>query len=512
MAQLGLRKWGSQFVTIDKEKEKREHFRKEKLIALLNQKLHRAFGLTSSHPIIEDEIESFVIHSKGEFSDQKLKQLKNEIAVKLEPEGIVLKTSKVSRFGSGAAKNAGMGIVGISNTRLDQTPISRGSRHSMSVKSFKNNNKNEGSVHGSQMSQRTSSHRSLAESDEWREIQNFNTLLHLEEQNQEIQREKDRQRTMKEELDKQIREKREKERQEREAEKMYENMQRKLMSEAERKERLRVESMRKKIEKDKQGRDMQIIMENTIRKGEIDREKAQEAIMVAKLKKELELEKMAYKEQRNVRKRQMKDMLSENTNAQFLSKVAAEREKEEDERLQRELMIKLEEQQNRERNDAKLRKEKQEKFVDKMANDVYGKVLEKNREEEQKVQRYVEEKNIKARIDEERKLKKLKQEQNDIRDTLARQMKDKQNKESIDKEVIEEQAKLWRLDREQFAKEEEELRRKMKNLSNQNADLLTKQIQQQKSKTKGMDEMEYGLNKTYLKGIRQKKHQILKEE
>jgi len=68
------------------------------------------------------------------------------------------------------------------------------------------------------------------------------------------------------------------------------------------------------------------------------------------------------------------------------------------------------------------------------------------------------------------------------------------------------------MDREQFAKEEEELNRKMMKLSHQNAELLTKQIAEHKEGGKGMDEMEYTLNKGYLKGIRQKKHQILKED
>jgi hypothetical protein len=362
------------------------------------------------------------------------------------------------------------------------------------------------------MSNRSSSHRSLAESDEWREIQNFNTLLHLEEQNQEILNDKEQQRQMKDELDKQIREKRERVRQEQETEKTYEVMQRRLMNDAERKEALRIENLRKKVEKAKYGRNMQIIMENTIKKSEIDNEKAQEAMMVAKLKKELEIEKLAYKEQRNVQKKQMKQMLTENTNAQFLTKVAVQREREEDERLQKDIMRKLEEQQNKEANDSKLRKEKQQNFVDRMAHDVYGKVILKNKEEEDKIRRYVEERDMKDRINENRKITKLKREQNDIKDTLSRQMKDKFNKEALDKEAIEEQAKLWKMDREQFSKEEEQLKRKMKSLTSQNAELINKQIHEHQSQNKGMDEMEYGLNKTYLKGIRQKKHQIMKDE
>ena len=52
----------------------------------------------------------------------------------------------------------------------------------------------------------------------------------------------------------------------------------------------------------------------------------------------------------------------------------------------------------------------------------------------------------------------------------------------------------------------------MKKLSLQNAELLSKQIQEHKANNKGMDEIEYRLNKGYLKGIRQQKYKILKEE
>ena len=98
-----------------------------------------------------------------------------------------------------------------------------------------------------------------------------------------------------------------------------------------------------------------------------------------------------------------------------------------------------------------------------------------------------------------------------MKEYLARQVKDKVKKEEIDKEVVEEQAKLWEMDRETFAKEEAELSNKMKDLSLQNSTLLQKQIEEAKNQKKGMDPIEYGINKTYLKGIRSKKYEILKE-
>ena len=96
-----------------------------------------------------------------------------------------------------------------------------------------------------------------------------------------------------------------------------------------------------------------------------------------------------------------------------------------------------------------------------------------------------------------------------MKEYLARQVKDKVKKEEIDKEVVEEQAKLLKMDT--YAKEEAELSKKMKNLSLQNFTLLQKQIEEAKNQKKGMDPIEYGINKTYLKGTRSKKYEILKE-
>jgi hypothetical protein len=512
MAQLGLRKWGSQLTTIDKEKHRRELLRKEKLTSLLNQKIHRAFGLSAAHPTIEDEIEYFVSNNQGDFSELKLKKLQNEIATKLAPEGIVLKRKRTTRA-SMVAANAGLGIAGINNT-IEAAPrqgLSRASVGTMSVKSIAGSRGKAQSIRGSQMSQRSTSHRSLAESDQWREIENFNTLLHLEEQNQEIIREKTQQRLIKDELDKQIREKKEKVRQERETEKMYEDMQRRLMQDAERKEKLKVENMRSKIQRDKEGRDRQIIMEQVMRKGEIEREKAQETIMINKLKKEMELEKLAVKEQKKTWKTQLESMKAENNNNQYLLKVAKDREREEDEKIQRELMKSLEAQQNKEANNAKQRDDRQTYFVNKMATDVLSKVEERNKREEDIIQKYTEERMMKEKLEEERRLRKSRLEQSDMKAYLTRQVKDKKNKDGIDKEVIEEQAKLWAQDRAKFNQEEKKYNAKMKNLSNQNADLLQKQMDESRARGKGMDAMEYEINRTYLKNIRSKKADILNE-
>ena len=207
----------------------------------------------------------------------------------------------------------------------------------------------------------------------------------------------------------------------------------------------------------------------------------------------------------------MDTMKAENSKNQYLARVAAEKEKEEDVRIQQELMKTLEAQQSKEANDAHRRTERQAFFVNKMATDVLSKVELRNKHEEDTIKRYTEERALKEKLEEDRRLKRSRQEQDDMKAYLARQVKEKKNKDQIDREVIGEQAMLWAADRAKFSKEESDFNNKMKQLSMQNAELLQKQIDESRARGKGMDQIEYEINRSYLKSIRSKKAEILKE-
>lgn len=67
----------------------------------------------------------------------------------------------------------------------------------------------------------------MDEEDEWTAIQNFNTMLHYEEQKQALMREMERRRLIKEELDKQIVDKHQRNLEEQQEATMYDNLQKK---------------------------------------------------------------------------------------------------------------------------------------------------------------------------------------------------------------------------------------------------------------------------------------------
>ncbi len=95
----------------------------------------------------------------------------------------------------------------------------------------------------------------LNEEDEWTAIQNFNTILHYEEQKQMLMRENERKRLIKEELDRQVYEKRARKRKEREEDDLYDELQRKHVELIDEKEREREAEIRAKAAREKASRD-----------------------------------------------------------------------------------------------------------------------------------------------------------------------------------------------------------------------------------------------------------------
>ena len=87
----------------------------------------------------------------------------------------------------------------------------------------------------------------INEDDEWTAIQKFNTLLHYEEQKQAAERDKERKRLIKQELDRQLNEKKRKKNDEKQEGKLYENLQDQHIRLLEEREKEKQEEMKRKI-------------------------------------------------------------------------------------------------------------------------------------------------------------------------------------------------------------------------------------------------------------------------
>jgi len=131
----------------------------------------------------------------------------------------------------------------------------------------------------------------LNEEDEWTAIQNFNTILHHEEQKQYVMREAERKRLIKDELDRQVREKNLRKRKEKHEDELYDELQKKHLELLQEKEVERDVATRAKAEREKASRDEQLKQEKRRKKALQKAESAQEKAVVARLQDEMQQER-----------------------------------------------------------------------------------------------------------------------------------------------------------------------------------------------------------------------------
>lgn len=93
-----------------------------------------------------------------------------------------------------------------------------------------------------------------------------------------------------------------------------------------------------------------------------------------------------------------------------------------------------------------------------------------------------------------------------MKNDLFKLMDSKKHKESLEKALIDEQAEIWKIDKQNYEEEERRLNEKIKKINHDNVEFLRKQMEekQRKEKTK-MNRQEFLLNKPILREINQKK-------
>jgi hypothetical protein len=340
------------------------------------------------------------------------------------------------------------------------------------------------------------------EDDEWQAIQNFNIMLHYEEQKQSTLREQERKRLIKEELDRQVREKNKRKKRENEEDKEYEHVQKKHIDLLNEKEKDRMRETQAKINNEKKSRDQQL-QEEKIRKRLAEKQEfRQEQEVVARLRAEMEEESRNITEKRVQEKEYLQRMLVENELQKKYQQDEVEKEKLEDIKAQEAYNNMLEQQERDRANEVAERERRAQEFMGKMADTVIKNMDSKQRDEENKIRQYEMEKEQQDRRHDQRSKHKLEEEKRKMREFLAKQVEEKKRKENIEKELNDEQAFMWKKDRENYEQEETRISNKIKSINKDNADFLNRQMGEKEDAKKGkMNMQEYLLNKQLLKDI-----------
>ena len=347
-----------------------------------------------------------------------------------------------------------------------------------------------------------SSYSNLNEDDEWEAIQNFNIMLHYEEQKQTMLREQERKRLIKEELDRQVREKNKRKKREVLEDQEYEEVQKKHLELLSDKEKERMRETHNKVLHEKRNRDQQMQEEKLRKRMNEKQEFDQEKQVVERLHNEMEEERRHAAEKRRQERDYLQTMLHENELQKKYQQDEQEKERLEDIKAQEAYNRMLEQQEKDRAKEIADREKRAQEFMGRMADTVIKNMDAKQREEEDKIRQYEMEKEMADRRHDSRAQRRREEEKRKMREFLAKQVEEKKKKENIEKELNDEQAQMWRRDRENYEKEEARINNKIKSINQQNADFLQKQMDEKDEAKRGKMSMnEYLLNRQLLKDI-----------
>lgn len=145
--------------------------------------------------------------------------------------------------------------------------------------------------------------------------------------------------------------------------------------------------------------------------------------------------------------------------------------------------------------------------MNRMASNVIAGQNQKQEEENAHIQRYEMEREMRLRLEDERKIELRKQQKADMKVYLNSQMEQKQQRERAEKVLNDQQAQMWKKDREIYEQEEKRLQDKIKGINNENASFLDRQMQDKKLRNSnlGMNKYEKQYNKPLLKVLNDKR-------
>ena len=347
----------------------------------------------------------------------------------------------------------------------------------------------------------------LAEEDEWTAIQKFNTLLHYEEQKQQMLREQERKKLIREELDRQLKEKLRKKAEEVQEKEMYEQLQKEHIKLLGQREQEKLNLQRQKILQEKESRDRQL-KEDRHRKRKEDKEQfRQEIELVERLQREMENERNMLREKREQERNYLRKMLQENEDNKRALNNAKAQEREHDIQIQEEYAKMLDKQEADRNHEFEQRERRAQDFMNKLASNVIKGQQGRKHQEDENLLKYELEREMRLRLEDERRAERDRQEKEEMRRLLAKQMNEKRLREAAEKAHNDEQAMIWKKDKENYEEEERRLNRKIKEINNENADFLQRQMTEKASRSgaRRMNRQEFQLNKPLLREINDKK-------
>ena len=221
----------------------------------------------------------------------------------------------------------------------------------------------------------------------------------------------------------------------------------------------------------------------------------------------MEAERKLQSEKRDQERNYLKKMLIENENNKRKQEADKLKERDLDVQAQEEYARVIEKQEQDRTKEFQARERRAQEFMNRMAGTVIKNQADKQRDEDNNMQRYAMEREMRLRMEEQKKAEREAIEKAEMRALLAKQMDEKERREQRMKGNIDEQAVIWARDKENYEFEEKRLAEKIKKINEENAAFLHKQMREKEAKNaqRKMSKQEFQLNKPLLREIHQKR-------
>lgn len=343
---------------------------------------------------------------------------------------------------------------------------------------------------------------------EWNAIVKYNRKLYEHQILEEKMKDKEIKNRIKECLDQQVKTKLQKKREEEEKDKEYANMMKEHMKKLDEISQLKEQKIKEQIQRLKENRDSILQKEMIKKRAEKLKEKKLDLMLVKNYIKLIEEEKKMNLENKKKKNEEMKRGLTENDINNRKKKERMQQEKEEELKFAKE-KEKLTLKQDSERNRYYSRiKTLGEKYIMTQAQERLNQMKEMQKLEDEKIQKYYEEKNRKDMENEIKEMIKKNKEKQNMKKFLDMQIEEKKKEKKLEKCLDREQARIWGIDKKKYFDEEKDIEKKVKLMHKKNFDFVVKQMEENERKKKQGEFMtndEYAINKKILEKIQSEK-------
>ena len=136
-----------------------------------------------------------------------------------------------------------------------------------------------------------------------------------------------------------------------------------------------------------------------------------------------------------------------------------------------------------------------------VAKEALDNMIKEEKDEEDRINFYIEQKNKKEVEKEEKERMKRLLAKNELKHYLDLQIEEKKKITELEKELDGEQARIWKIDSDKYKEDERNIEQKIRRMNRRNLETLNRQVQMRKDKNyinKKMSPTEFAMNKNTL--------------